>query len=187
MLSAEKRSLTLILNSSEKPFSTTAVISTRVVALARTKQQLITSVIIAALGANTVTPVRCSPPYRESRAATWGMGGRDYERVSESVSHSLAHLVNRLLPPSGERFIDVATGTGLTARLLSSRGAKVNGVDFGTGVIEAAKALASDIDFRVADAEALPFEDASFDAVTSTFGVMFVARPEIAAREMARV
>ena len=81
----------------------------------------------------------------------------------------------------------MATGTGLTARLLSSRDAKVTGVDFGAGVIEAAKALAPDIDFRVADAEALPFEDASFDAVTSTFGVMFVARPEIAAREMARV
>ena len=81
----------------------------------------------------------------------------------------------------------MATGTGWTARLLSSRGATVTGVDIGAGVIEAAKALAPDIDFRLADAEALPFEDASFDAVTSTFGVMFVARPEIAAREMARV
>lgn len=54
-------------------------------------------------------------------------------------------------------------------------------------MIEAAKALAPDIDFRVADAEALPFEDASFDAATSTFGVMFAARPETTAREMARV
>ena len=54
-------------------------------------------------------------------------------------------------------------------------------------MIEAAKALAPDIDFRVADAEALPFEDASFDAVTSTFGVMFVAQPEIAAHEINRV
>jgi len=123
----------------------------------------------------------------ERAAATWGSGGRDYDRISESVSDALAHLVNRIAPQPGERFLDVATGTGLTARLLSSRGAKVNGVDFGAGVIEAAKALAPDIDFRVADAEALPFEDTSFDAVTSTFGVMFVARPEIAAREMARV
>jgi ubiquinone/menaquinone biosynthesis C-methylase UbiE len=125
--------------------------------------------------------------HNERAAATWGSGGRDYDRISESVSDALAHLVNRIAPQPGDRFLDVATGTGLTARLLSSRGAKVNGVDFGAGVIEAAKALAPNIDFRVADAEALPFEDASFDAVTSTFGVMFVARPEIAAREMARV
>jgi SAM-dependent methyltransferase len=125
--------------------------------------------------------------HNEGAAATWGSGGRDYDRISESVSDALAHLVNRIAPQPGERLLDVATGTGLTARLLSSRGAKVNGVDFGAGVIEAAKALAPDIDYRVADAEALPFEDASFDAVTSTFGVMFVARPEIAAREMARV
>jgi ubiquinone/menaquinone biosynthesis C-methylase UbiE len=125
--------------------------------------------------------------HNERAAATWGSGGRDYDRVSEGVSEALAHLVNRVGPQQGERFLDVATGTGWTARLLSSRGATVIGVDIGAGVIEAAKALAPDIDFRVADAEALPFEDASFDAVTSTFGVMFVAQPEIAAREMARV
>jgi SAM-dependent methyltransferase len=125
--------------------------------------------------------------HNERAATTWGSGGRNYDRVSESVADALAHLVNRLLPQPGERFLDVATGTGLTARLLSSRGATVMGVDFGAGVIEAAKALAPHIEFRVADAEALPFEDASFDGITSTFGVMFVAQPGIAAREMARV
>jgi SAM-dependent methyltransferase len=126
-------------------------------------------------------------PHNQRAAATWGSGGRDYDRISEFVSDALTHLVNRLVPQSGERFLDVATGTGWTARLLSARGAIVTGIDIGAGVIEAAKALAPDIDFRVGDAEALPFEDASFDAVTSTFGVMFVAQPEIAAREMARV
>jgi SAM-dependent methyltransferase len=125
--------------------------------------------------------------HNERAAATWGSGGRDYERVSEGVLDALTHVVNRIDPQRGERFLDVATGTGLTARLLSSRGAIVTGVDMGAGVIEAAKTLAPEIDFRVADAEALPFEDASFDVVTSTFGVMFVAQPEIAARELARV
>jgi SAM-dependent methyltransferase len=57
----------------------------------------------------------------------------------------------------------------------------------GAGVIEAAKTLATDIDFRIGDAEELEFADASFDVVTSTFGVMFVARPKDAARELARV
>jgi SAM-dependent methyltransferase len=120
-------------------------------------------------------------------AATWGSRGRDYDRISESVSDAPTHVVSRIAPHRGERFLDVATGTRLTARLLSSRGATVTGVDIGAGVIEAAKVLAPEIDFRVADAEALPFEDTSFDAVTSTFGVMFVAEPKIAAGEIARV
>ena len=125
--------------------------------------------------------------HNERAATTWGSGGRDYDQISEFVSDALVHLVNRIAPRKGERFFDVATGTGWTARLLSSRGAIVTGVDIGAGVIEAAKTLAPDIDFRVADAEALPFADASFNAVTSIFGVMFVTQPEIAARELARV
>ena len=56
--------------------------------------------------------------HNERAAATWGSGGRDYDRISESVSDALAHLVNRIAPQPGERFLDVATGTGLTARLL---------------------------------------------------------------------
>jgi SAM-dependent methyltransferase len=54
-------------------------------------------------------------------------------------------------------------------------------------VIEAAKLLSSDIDFRVGDAEALPFPDNHFDAVISTFGVMFARDPEAVAAELARV
>jgi SAM-dependent methyltransferase len=54
-------------------------------------------------------------------------------------------------------------------------------------VIEAARALSSRIDFRVGDAEALPFPDNHFDAVISTFGVMFARDPEAVARELARV
>jgi ubiquinone/menaquinone biosynthesis C-methylase UbiE len=84
--------------------------------------------------------------------------------------------VDRLDPFPGEKCLDVA-----------ARGTEVTGVDIGSGVIEAAKELAPDIDFRVGDAEQLDFQDGSFDVVTSTFGVMFVARPEAAASELARV
>jgi SAM-dependent methyltransferase len=125
--------------------------------------------------------------HNERAAAVWGSGGRDYNRISESIFDALAHLISRIAPQTGERFLDVATGTGLTARLLASRGAAVTGIDIGAGVIEAAKALAPAIDFRIGDAEALPFDDASFDAVTSTCGVMFVAQPDVAARELTRV
>jgi SAM-dependent methyltransferase len=90
----------------------------------------------------------------------------------------LDRVVARVAPELGEKCLDVATGTGWTARLLKAHGADVTGVDIGVGVIEAAKKLAPDIDFRLGDAEELDFPDSGFDVVTSTFGVMFVARPE---------
>lgn len=125
--------------------------------------------------------------HNESAAAVWGSGGSAYDRVSETIADALDYIVGRLDPQPGEKCLDVATGTGWTARLLEARGADVTGVDIGVGVLEAAKTLAPDVDFRLGDAEELEFPDSSFDVVTSTFGVMFVARPEDAARELARV
>jgi SAM-dependent methyltransferase len=125
--------------------------------------------------------------HNEQAGTIWGLGGREYDRISEAVADALMHVVDRLVPRPGERILDVATGTGWTARLLASRGAVVTGIDIGAGVIAAAKALTPGIEFRVGDAEALSFETASFDAVVSTFGVMFAARPEAAAAELARV
>lgn len=85
----------------------------------------------------------------------------------------------------------MATGTGWTARRVAACGARVIGIDLGADLIEAAKACAAEarltIDFQVGDAEALSFENQSFDAVISTCGVMFVSKPEIAAGELARV
>jgi SAM-dependent methyltransferase len=126
-------------------------------------------------------------PHNEQAAATWGAGGRDYDKLSEHLSDAIEHLVRRILPQPGERFLDIATGTGWTARRLAARDASVVGVDLGASVIEAAKTLEPSIDFRVGDVEALEFEDDSFDGVTSTFGIMFAARPEDAARELTRV
>jgi len=125
--------------------------------------------------------------HNEQAAATWGAGGPDYDKISEHVSDAIEHLVRRILPQPGERFLDIATGTGWTARRLSARGASVVGIDLGAPVIEAAKILAPSIDFRVGDAESLEFENESFDGITSTFGIMFAARPEDAARELTRV
>jgi ubiquinone/menaquinone biosynthesis C-methylase UbiE len=109
--------------------------------------------------------------HNEGAAAVWGSGGSAYDRVSETIADALDHVVARLEPQPGEKCLDVATGTGWTARLLRKRGAEVTGVDIGEGVIQAAKKLAPDIDFRIGDAEELEFADGSFDVVTSTFGV----------------
>jgi SAM-dependent methyltransferase len=130
-------------------------------------------------------------PHNLKAAATWNAGGQEYDRISQTIADSIEHCVNRLAPRPGERVLDVATGTGWAARRVAARGATVVGVDLGVDLIEAARAAAADarlkIDFRVADAEKLPFEDESFDVVISTCGVMFVRDPKAAAGELARV
>jgi SAM-dependent methyltransferase len=130
-------------------------------------------------------------PHNIKAAATWNAGGQYYDRISQTIADSIEHCVIRLAPKPGEHVLDIATGTGWTARRIATRGAKVTGIDLGADLIEAAKAAAAEarlsIDFRVGGAEKLPFEDQSFDAVISTCGVMFVRHPEAAAEELARV
>jgi SAM-dependent methyltransferase len=129
--------------------------------------------------------------HNKQPAASWGSAGRSYEKFSEDLGDAIVHCVRRLAPRSWECVLDVATGTGWGARLLAARGATVHGIDFAPELIEAAQTLATksgiEIKFSVANAESLPFEDASFDVVMSTFGVIFVLNPEAAATEMARV
>lgn len=130
-------------------------------------------------------------PHNAKAAATWGSGGAEYDKVSESIADSIEHMLNRLDIRPGERVLDLATGTGWTARRLAQKGAQVMGVDIGAGVIDAARSLAAasglSIDFDVGDAEATGLPAGAFDVVTSTCGVMFAARPEAVAKELARL
>jgi ubiquinone/menaquinone biosynthesis C-methylase UbiE len=120
--------------------------------------------------------------------ARWSAGGKAYEEISMQISDSLQHAVDRLDPEPGESVLDLATGTGWTARLLAARGALTTGVDIAAEQIAAARELSDGaIDFQVGDAEALPFADGEFDAVVSTAGIQFVTKPEDAAAELARV
>ncbi len=128
-------------------------------------------------------------PENEGAAATWSSGGENYERISRQIADAIEHCVESLQPKPGENVLDIATGTGWTARRLAESGARVTGIDFGEEVIAAAKRFDPEgrIDFQVADAEDLPFEEGAFDVVTSTFGIMFCGSPERAATELARV
>ncbi|HET7717230.1 MAG TPA: class I SAM-dependent methyltransferase [Bauldia sp.] len=129
-------------------------------------------------------------PHNQRPATVWGSGGAAYEEISRQIASALAHCVRRANPKAGERILDLATGTGWTSRLLAERGAMVTGVDIAAELLAAARMKAPPdlaLDYQVGDAEALRFADASFDAVTSTFGVMFASRPEDAAGEIARV
>ena len=130
-------------------------------------------------------------PHNIKPAANWGAAGRNYEKFSEHFGDAILHCIGRLAPRPGERILDLATGTGWGARQIALYCAKVHGIDFATELIESARLLAkeaeTEIEFSTAAADSLPFEDASFDVAISTFGVMFVRRPEAAARELARV
>ncbi|MBT9382238.1 methyltransferase domain-containing protein [Pseudooceanicola sp. CBS1P-1] len=87
----------------------------------------------------------------------------------------------------GDRVLDVATGTGVVARAAQARAARVSAVDINPGMLAMARKLAPELDIRQARAEALPFADDSFDAVTCQFALMFLADRRQALREMARV
>lgn len=130
-------------------------------------------------------------PHNERPAKVWSSGGDDYSEISRGIADSIEHAVLRLNPLPGEKILDVATGTGWTSRLVARRGATVTGVDIAAGLLAAAERQAAaeqlPIRYLQADAEDLPFDDGSFDAVVSTVGVMFATRPEAAARQLARV
>ena len=130
-------------------------------------------------------------PHNLRAAAIWNSGGANYDKISRSIADAIEHCVIRLNPQPGEHILDVATGTGWAARRIAARGAQVTGIDLGADLIEAARARAHaeqlTIEFHPGDAERLAFENKTFDAVISTFGVMFVSKPEAAATELARV
>ena len=90
----------------------------------------------------------------------------------------------------GDRVLDVACGTGILAREAASRVGRhgsVTGLDPNPGMLAVAARLAPDIEWRQGVAESLPYEDDSFDAVLSQFGLMFFTDRTAAVRELTRV
>jgi SAM-dependent methyltransferase len=126
---------------------------------------------------------------KERQAVMWGAA--PFENYVHWLVEMHDDLVERLDPKPGERWLDVACGTGEVAFRAAEAGAEVTGSDLAPGLIETAKRLAAerglDIDFHVADCERLPYEDASFDVVSSAVGVMFAPDHRATAGELARV
>jgi ubiquinone/menaquinone biosynthesis C-methylase UbiE len=118
----------------------------------------------------------------------WSTG--DFSMVGGSVLVTGELLCDSIPVHAGERVLDIATGAGNTALSAARRGGKVSGIDWVPALLERARERANaerlKIDFREGDAEAIPFDDESFDVVLSTFGAMF-AHPGPATAEMLRV
>jgi ubiquinone/menaquinone biosynthesis C-methylase UbiE len=128
-------------------------------------------------------------PKRRHRAM-WEAG--DLARIAELGTLAAGvDLVERVGIRPGMDVLDVATGTGNAAIPAAAVGARVTGLDIAPGLLEKARERATnrglDIDWVEGDAENLPFAAERFDCVLSTFGVQFVRRHQVAARELARV
>jgi SAM-dependent methyltransferase len=120
---------------------------------------------------------------------TWSAG--DFGRIATSYETGAADFIARLGLKSGQRVLDVACGTGNLALPAAKAGAHVVGIDIAPNLVEQARQRAAaqklSIRFEEGDAEALPYENGSFDVVVSMFGAMFAPRPEVVACELARV
>jgi SAM-dependent methyltransferase len=126
---------------------------------------------------------------KQRQSVMWGTG--PYQRVTETLTDIHELVIERLAPGPGVRWLDLACGTGAVAELAATADATVTGIDLAPALIDTARERAAErdleIDYAVGDCEQLDVADASFDAVSSTCGVMFSPDHEATARELARI
>jgi len=126
---------------------------------------------------------------KQRQQATWASG--DYAVVGTTLQIVGEQLAETVDVRAGERVLDVAAGNGNATLAAARRFAEVTSTDYVPALLdkgrERARAEGFEVQFEVADAEALPFADASFDVVLSTFGVMFTPDHARSAAEMLRV
>jgi SAM-dependent methyltransferase len=123
------------------------------------------------------------------QSVVWGNG--PYQRITETLTDIHELTIERLRPGMEMRWLDLACGTGAVAERAASIGADVTGADLAPALIETAKeradTLGLEIEYVVGDCERLEFGDGSFDAISSTCGVMFAPDHDAVAQELARV
>jgi len=126
---------------------------------------------------------------RDRARGMWSRG--DYSELAERIESAAREVVDGCAISAGQEVLDVAAGNGNAAVLAAREGAAVVASDLTPAMVELGRARTDeeglDVEWAVADAEELPFEDERFDCVTSVFGAMFAPRPEVVAREMFRV
>jgi len=126
---------------------------------------------------------------KQRQSVMWGNG--PYQRITETIIDIHDIVLERLAPQDGDRFLDLACGTGAVAERAAAVGADVTGIDLAPALIETARERAESlglaINYEVGDAENLDVPDASFDKLASTCGIMFAPDHEAVAGELARV
>jgi SAM-dependent methyltransferase len=126
--------------------------------------------------------------FKAFEAEGWGDRAETYGDLLGSMT---ARIAEPLLDAAGVRhdmrLLDVATGPGYAAERAAARGAHPIGIDIAEGMLALARRRRPELEFRWGDAEELPFEDGSFDAVVGGFVVNHLPHPERAIAEAARV
>src|SRR3954463_7186022 len=126
---------------------------------------------------------------KQRSAEAWGLG--DYAKIAELILPVSRELVDACAISAGQEVLDVAAGNGNLAVVAGEEGASVVASDFAPAQVELGRkrpaAEGLDVEWVVADAEELPFEDDRFDCAASVFGAMFAPRPERVASELFRV
>ena len=136
-----------------------------------------------------MTEPRIDPDgFNAFEAAGWQKQSAGYADFFGAITTRVVEqLLDAARVSAGSRMLDVASGPGYVAGRAAEREASVVGVDVAEAMIALAQRLHPGPDYRNGDAEALPFADASFDAVVANFGLLHLGRPERAAAEFARV
>ncbi|MGH3752031.1 MAG: class I SAM-dependent methyltransferase [Pseudonocardiaceae bacterium] len=126
---------------------------------------------------------------KQRQSVMWGNG--PYQNITETISDIYSLVIERLGPQPGIRWLDLACGTGAVAELAARAEATVTGVDLAPALIETARQRAQEqtleIDYRVGDCEQLDLDDAAYDRLSSTCGIMFAPDHAATAHELARV
>jgi ubiquinone/menaquinone biosynthesis C-methylase UbiE len=138
---------------------------------------------------STSSPAIDLTAVKTRQQAAWSTG--NYAVVGTTLQIVGENLCEALDLRSGVRVLDVAAGTGNATLAAARRWCDVISTDYVSSLLDAGRARAvaegHNVQFQEADAENLPFVNASFDAVMSTFGVMFTPNQDQAASELARV
>lgn len=122
----------------------------------------------------------------EGARRMWGLG--DYTALAERLVPASQALLDAVAPVEGRRVLDVAAGTGNAALLAAERGARVTACDLSPQMVRLGQERTGPrVTWLEANAEALPLPAGSADVVLSSFGVIFVSRPEVALAELRRV
>ena len=126
---------------------------------------------------------------KSRQQATWSSG--DYAVIGTTLAITGELLCEAVDLRAGQQVLDVAAGNGNATIAAARRWAEVTSTDYVPALLERGRAKAEaerlSVAFQQADAEELPFADASFDVVLSVFGVMFTPNQEQAASELLRV
>jgi demethylmenaquinone methyltransferase/2-methoxy-6-polyprenyl-1,4-benzoquinol methylase len=125
-------------------------------------------------------------------AAMFDGVAKNYDRTNTLLSLGQdrrwrRHMVSALSLQPGNKVVDVAAGTAVSTQELAATGAWAVAADFSLGMLQAGRAKRGSLPMTAADALALPFGDATFDAVTISFGLRNVVDPAQALTEFARV